>query len=121
MPLYTIIYAIIMILIGLVSKFLSSSDSITILLPAFFGIAFLIFGALGYIPKWRKHVMHLSSGLALLVILGTCIPLIMRFEKATVLARTSQIAVIILTTVYLVFCVKSFIAARRAEKIPSVE
>lgn len=54
----TIAYGVIFILMGLYGYFGISSESITALIPTFFGIPMLIFGWLALNEKYLKHAMH---------------------------------------------------------------
>ena len=115
----SIIYAVIFILMGLISYFGISSESVTALIPAFFGIPMLILGWLGLNEKFRKHMMHGAAGLMLLGFIGTVSGLI-KFLKMLggvqperPAAVTVQAIMAIMCLVFLILAVKSFIDARR--------
>jgi hypothetical protein len=118
----SIIYGIIFILMGLISYFGISSESITALIPAFFGIPMLILGWLGLNEKYLKHAMHGAAVLMLLGFFGTIGGLIKFFkmlagaETARPAAVTVQAIMAILCLVFLVLAVKSFIDTRRNKK-----
>jgi hypothetical protein len=92
--------------------------SITALIPTFFGVALIALGWLARNEKARMHAMH---GAALLGLIGLLFPGYMA-TKALIngagltLAVTGQLIMAGLCGVFLVVCVKSFIAARRARR-----
>jgi len=107
---------------GLYGYFRISSESITALIPTFFGVPLLILGWLGLNEKYIKHTMHIAAVLNLLGFAGTVSGLI-KFvkmnggaETARPAAVTVQAIMAILCLVFLIFAVKSFIGARRAKR-----
>ena len=118
----SIAYGLIFILMGLISYFGISSESITALIPAFFGVPMLVLGWLGLNEKYLKHVMHVAAVLMLLGFFGTIGGLIKFFkmlggvqpERSS--AVTVQAIMAILCLVFLVLAVKSFISARKNRK-----
>jgi len=118
----TIVYGVIFILMGLYGYFGISSESITALIPAFFGIPMLILGWLGLNEKYLKHTMHVSAVLNLLGFAGTVSGLIKFFkmiggaETTRPAAVTVQALMAVLCLVFLILAVKSFIDARRNKK-----
>jgi hypothetical protein len=115
----SITYGVIFILMGLISYFGISSESITALIPAFFGIPMLILGWLGLNEKYLKHTMHGAAVLMLLGFFGTIGGLIKFFKMlgGVQLERPAAVAVqaimAVMCLVFLVFAVKSFVDARR--------
>lgn len=115
----SITYGVIFILMGLVSYFGISSESITALIPAFFGIPMLILGWLGISEKYRKHAMHSSAALMLIGFFGTISGLIKFFKMMSgeqmerPAAVTVQAIMAVMCLVFLVFAIKSFIDVRR--------
>jgi hypothetical protein len=115
----TIVYGVIFIVMGLYSYFGISSESITALIPTFFGIPMLILGWLGLNEKYLKHTMHVAAVLNLLGFAGTVSGLIKFFkmlggvETARPAAVTVQALMAILCLVFLILAVKSFIDARK--------
>jgi phosphoglycerol transferase MdoB-like AlkP superfamily enzyme len=115
----SIAYGVFFILMGLYSYFGISSESITALIPTFFGIPMLIFGWLGLKEKYLKHTMHGAAVLTLLGFAGTVSWLIKFFkmlggtETARPAAVTVQAIMAVLCLVFLVFAVKSFINVRK--------
>jgi hypothetical protein len=115
----TIVYGVIFIIMGLYGYFGISSESITALIPTFFGIPMLILGWLGLNEKYLKHTMHIAAVLNLLGFAGTVNGLIKFFkmlggaETARPAAVTVQAIMAVLCLVFLIFAVKSFIDARK--------
>jgi uncharacterized membrane protein len=115
----SITWGIIFILMGLYSYFGISSESITALIPTFFGIPLLILGWVGLNEKYLKHAMHGAAVLNLLGFAGTVSGLIKFFkmlggaDTARPAAVTVQAIMAILCLIFLIFAVKSFIDARK--------
>ena len=115
----TIAYGFIFILMGLYGYFGISSESITALIPTFFGIPMLAFGWMALNEKYLKHAMHGAAILTLLGFAGTVGGLIKFFkmlggaELARPAAVTVQALMAVLCLVFLVLAVKSFIDARK--------
>lgn len=120
MPLITIIYALILILLGLAGFGLGDSHSITSLIPAFAGVIFLVFGIFAIKPSLRREMMHAAAALSLLcsfvLVRGLMLlPAVFRGEANT-LAVSMQIAMGAISAVFLFLCVRSFVQVRRARK-----
>ena len=118
----SIAYGVIFILMGLYGYFGISSESITALIPTFFGIPMLILGWLGLNEKYLKHAMHIAAVLNLLGFAGTVSGLIKFFimlggaETTRPAAVTVQAIMAVMCLVFLIFAVKSFIDVRRNKK-----
>lgn len=116
---FSIVLGIILVVLGLISYFGISSESITALIPAFLGIPVLIFGFLALNEKYLKHAMHGAAVLMLLGFGGTVGGLIKFFRMlgGEVFERPSALTVqaimAVLCLVFLIFAIKSFIDARR--------
>jgi len=115
----SITWGVIFILMGLYSYFGISNESITALIPTFFGIPLLILGWVGLNEKYLKHAMHGAAVLNLLGFVGTVSGLIKFFkmlggvETERPAAVTVQAIMAILCLIFLIFAVKSFIDARK--------
>jgi uncharacterized membrane protein len=117
----SIAFGIILIILGLVSYFGISSESITALIPAFLGIPVLVLGIIALNEKYLKHSMHAVAVLMLLGFGGTVSGLFKffrmlggeSFERPS--AITVQSIMALLCLVFLVLAVKSFIDARRGK------
>ena len=116
----TILFGVLMILLGFGGYLLTGRQSWTALIPAIVGAVFVLLGALARNDRLRKHVMHAAAALALLGFLGM-IRAIVAFirwktggpEPARPAAVVSQSILGVLLLVFVVLCVRSFIAARR--------
>ena len=120
MPGLTIVFGLILIALGVVGYFATGRQSPTALIPAFAGALFLVLGLVARSPGARKHAMHAAAALAVLGFLGTVPGLIKFFrmlggaEVARPAAVRSQAIMAVLCVVFVILCVRSFIAARRA-------
>jgi uncharacterized membrane protein len=71
MPSTTRTLGIVLILLGLISYFGTGRVSVTALIPAFFGVVFVILALVARGESARKHAMHAAVALALVGLLGT--------------------------------------------------
>ena len=109
-----------LIILGLVAYFaLATGDSrsITALIPAFFGVPILLLGFVATKAALRKHAMHGAVLLGLLGMVGA----LMRPVKAMIggeftmsTAAGVQLVMAAICLVFVILCVKSFIAARKS-------
>ena len=108
-------YAVLLIIIGFLGYYLTGTSSYTALIPAGIGAFFLAAGLMALLRKdWNKHIMHGTMVGSLLVLLMMIVMITLRAPKDVApLAMLSQLSVLILTTIYLILGVKSFIDARR--------
>jgi O-antigen/teichoic acid export membrane protein len=111
----TIVFGVLLTLLGLGGYVFSGTGSVTALIPAFFGLPLLLLGFLARSESMRKHAMHAAAALALIGWAGAVFSL-MRTPTGprSPVAVFSQGAMVLLTAVFVVLCVRSFIAARRA-------
>jgi hypothetical protein len=116
-----IVFGVLLSILGIVLFGLADPDRPrgTALIPTGFGSALIILGVVSRNEKARKHAMH---GAALLALIGFLIPAYRAIRdllgEAPVnhLAISGQLIMAVLCAVFLVLCVKSFIAARRARQ-----
>ncbi len=115
----TLSLGILLTILGLASYFGTGQESVTALIPSFFGIVFVILGLVGRNEKFRKHAMHGAAGLALLGALGSArgipgvIDIIKGAEVARPLAIYAQTAMFLMCLVFIFKAVQSFRAARK--------
>ena len=120
MPGLTIAFGLVLIGLGVIGYFATGRQSPTALIPAFAGALFLVLGVVARNPGARKHAMHAAAALAVLGFLGTVPGLIKFFrmlggaEVARPAAVRSQAIMAVLCVIFVILCVRSFIAARRA-------
>lgn len=119
----SIVFGLILIVIGLVSYFGISNESVTALIPAFLGLPVLILGFLALNEKYLKHSMHAVAVLMLLGFAGTVSGLIKFFRMISgeafdrPSAITIQAIMAVLCLIFLIFAIKSFIDARRKRSV----
>ena len=117
---FTMYLGIIFIALGLIAYFGISSESVTALIPTFFGIPFTILGIVAQRERYRKHAMHGAAALALLGFIGTLGGFIKFFSLIAggsvdrPEAITVQALMAVLCLLFLVLAVKSFIDARKS-------
>lgn len=111
-----------LILLGLVAYFGTGMQSLTALIPAFFGLAFTGLGSLAANKEsMRKHAMHTALLLAVLGIAGSVGGILDLFGLlgGTALERPaaaiSQALMFIVCLYFVIAGIKSFKEARKAE------
>ena len=120
---FSIVFGMILIILGLISYFGISSESVTALIPAFLGVIVLILGFLALNEKYLKHSMHAVAVLMLLGFAGTVSGLIKFFRMISgeVFERPSAITVqaimAVICLIFLIFAIKSFIDVRRNRSV----
>jgi hypothetical protein len=113
MPKITLIFATLLIALGLGAFGLSSSR--TALLPAWLGLGLGALGALALkFERARKHLMHGAAVLALLGALAPAAVIAIRAGAMSPLALGLNLGMLALAATLLALMVRSFIAARRA-------
>jgi len=121
----TIGLAVVLIALGLVGFIGTGSQHYTALIPAALGLLLGIFGALSLSPdpSRRKLFMHINVTLGLFGFLGTVMGLIQWFQMLAgnavknPPATESKAAMALLCLIYVILCVRSFIAARKARLV----
>ena len=117
----TIAFGILLILLGVLGFVLTGSAHPTALIPCGIGILFVFFGVMANTenPKKRMLWMHVSVTVALLVFLGM-IPSaidVIHLSHGAYFAYPAAVeekaALGLFSLIYVLFCVRSFIAARR--------
>jgi hypothetical protein len=110
----TITFGVILTLLGLAGYFLTGGSSFTALIPSVIGLLLIVLGFLARSDAMRKHAMHAAAVVALVGCAGALFSLL-RAPMATrpAMAVFSQAAMVVLTAVFLVLCVRSFKAARQ--------
>ena len=122
----TLIFAVLLVVLGLAGYLGTGSQYPTALIPTWFGLALGVFGFLAMSPSEsrRKLFMHINVTIALLGFLGSAGRAVVAYLHAksaglepNEIALGSQIAMAGLLLVYVILCVRSFIAARRSGKV----
>jgi hypothetical protein len=111
----TSLFAVILLLLGIGSYLLTGRVSATALIPAYFGAVLGLLGNLARRDHLRKHAMHAAAMVGLLGMAGALYSLFRApLGSRSVIAEGSQALMAGLMAAFLVLCVRSFIAARRA-------
>ena len=118
----TIGFGILLILLGIFGFVATGSAHPTALIPAAIGLFFVLFGVMANTENSKKRMlwMHISVTVALLVFLGM-IPAdidTIRLAHGAYFPHPAAVeekgALSLLSLIYVLFCVRSFIAARRS-------
>lgn len=117
----TLIFAALLIVLGLVGYCATGCIHPTALIPAWIGLA-LGFGGLLSISKSefrRKLFAHINVTIGLIAFIGAVVEVVRTLLKGAVntVALSSKLALAVLLLVYILLCVRSFIAARTSGKV----
>jgi hypothetical protein len=122
----TVVFAILLIALGMVGYFGTGAQHATALIPTWFGAALGMFGLLAMSPDEgrRKLFMHVAVTIGLLGFIGGAVEAIRGYLHAVhagtqpdMIALASKLTMTGLLLIYVVLCVRSFIAARRTGKV----
>jgi hypothetical protein len=122
----TLVFAVLLIALGLAGYFGTGAQHVTALIPAWFGLALGIGGLLAISPSEsrRKLFMHINVTIGLLGFIGGAIETIRGYVHAKSaglqpdqIALASKLTMTGLLLLYVILCVRSFIAARRSGKV----
>jgi hypothetical protein len=123
----TILFAALLVGLGLASYVGTGSIHVTALIPAWFGLALGIFGflAMSDNESRRKLFMHINVTIGLLGFLGGAAeairgyvhPALTGTESDHRIAFFAKLIMAGLLLIYVILCVRSFIAARRSGKV----
>jgi hypothetical protein len=122
----TLVFALLLVALGLAGYLGTGSIHPTALIPTWIGLALGFFGFLAISPneRRRKLFMHINVTIGLLGFLGGAGKAIQGYLHANTaglepdkIALASQITMAGLMLIYVILCVRSFIAARRSGKV----
>jgi TRAP-type C4-dicarboxylate transport system permease large subunit len=118
----TLVFAVLLIILGLGFYLGTGSKAPTALIPAWFGLALGVFGMLAITPSEgrRKVFMHINVTIGLLGFLGAAgrvIAVLASGRTPDQIALIAQLLMAGLLLLYVILCVRSFIAARRARLV----
>ncbi len=122
----TLVFAVLLAALGLAGYLGTGSIHITALIPLWFGLALGLGGFLAISPSEsrRKLFMHINVTVALLGFIGATVEAVRGYVHATSagmppdqIALASKVTMAALLLIYVVMCVRSFIAARRSGKV----
>ncbi|HET7871909.1 MAG TPA: hypothetical protein VFL42_05315 [Terriglobales bacterium] len=121
----SLVFAILLIALGMVGYFGTGAQHATALIPTWFGAALGVFALLAMSPDEgrRRLFMHVNVTIGLLGFIGGAVEAIRGYVSATnagkqpdMIALTSKLTMTGLLLIYVILCVRSFIAARRARQ-----
>jgi hypothetical protein len=122
----TVVFAVLLIALGLVGYFGTGAQHATALIPTWFGAALGMFGLLAMSPDEgrRKLFMHINVTVGLLGLIGAAGEALRGYVHAMnsgqhpdMIALASKVTMTGLLLIYVILCVRSFIAARREGKV----
>lgn len=122
----TLVFAVLLIALGLVGYYGTGAQHSTALIPAWFGVALGFCGLLAISPSEsrRKLFMHINVTIGLLGFIGGAVEAVRGYVAAThagkqpdIIALASKLTMTGLLLIYVLLCVRSFIAVRRARKV----
>jgi peptidoglycan/LPS O-acetylase OafA/YrhL len=121
----TLVFAVLLVALGLVGYLGTGSAHPTALIPTWWGLALGICGFLAISPneKRRKLFMHVNVTIGALGCIGALVEAIRGYGAARsagldpdMKAFAAKLAMAVLLLIYVNLCVRSFIAARRSRQ-----
>jgi hypothetical protein len=121
----TLVFAVLLVALGLVGYLGTGSAHPTALIPLWFGLALGLFGFLAISPNQgrRKLFMHINVTIALLGFLGAAAEALRSYGNARAagvepdhIAMAAKLTMAGLLLIYVNLCVRSFLAARRTSR-----
>lgn len=118
----SIVFALLLIALGLTGYYYTGAVHPTALIPLWWGIAMGICGALAISRSElrRKIFMHINAGIGIIGFLGALISAIQGYGNARTegvdpdyVAMTFKLVMAGILLIYINFCVQSFLKARR--------
>ncbi|MFZ0743243.1 MAG: hypothetical protein WAM85_02505 [Terracidiphilus sp.] len=122
----TLIFAVLLIALGLGGFLGTGSQHFTALIPTWFGLGLGFFGLLAMSPSEarRKLYMHINVTIGLLGFIGGAVEAVRGYVHARSvglepdqIALAAKVTMAGLLLIYVILCVRSFIAARRSGKV----
>lgn len=118
----TIVFAILLIALGLAGYFGTGAAHPTALIPTWWGVALGIGGVLAISPSEsrRKIFMHINVTVGLLGFIGALVVAIQGYVSSAspdMIAFAAKLTMAGLLLIYVILCVRSFIAARRSVRV----
>jgi len=113
---FTIVVGALLILLGVATYAIGvdGKRSVTALIPAFEGALLLIAGLIALKPAARMHGMHVAVLVGLIGFIAAVVAMIKRNPQGIALFSMSTMA--LLSGVFVVFCIRSFVNARKARR-----
>ena len=119
----TVVYGLILVVLGIIGYIATGAASVTALIPSFFGIIIVGLGLWARSEKHRGLAMHIAAGLALIGFIATVTgfgkvaALLSGGEVARPAAAISQSIMALLSGGYLGAAITSFVTARKQRKL----
>ncbi|MGA9587792.1 MAG: hypothetical protein WBQ95_20855 [Terracidiphilus sp.] len=122
----TLVFAVLLVALGLIGYVGTGSQHVTALIPTWFGLALALFGLMAMSPSEsrRKLFMHINVTIGLLGFIGGAVEAVRGYVHAKAagmapdeIALASKLTMTGLLLLYVILCVRSFIAARRSGKV----
>jgi len=118
----TLVFAVLLIVLGLVGYLGTGSEHSTALIPTWVGLAMGVSGLLAMSPseRRRKLFMHINVTIGLVGFLGTFAEIIRSCSSSKPLDFTAMIAKLALVWLLLIYdfiCMRSFLVARQSGKV----
>ncbi len=118
MPKLAILFGILLNALGLGVFAATGMNQMTALIPCVFGVIILLCGIVStLVPGIRMHLMHVAALFGVIGTLGglsMSVPKVLSGSVERPVATYEQLAMGVLCFVFVVLCIKSFLAARRA-------
>jgi len=124
----TIVFGILLVLLGLAGFFGTGSIHYTALIPTWFGLALTVGGFLSISPSEsrRKIFAHINVTVGLLGLIGAAAEALRGYAHARsmgvapdYIALTAELVMAALLLIYVNLCVRSFVLARRSRQEPN--
>ncbi|MGO9776255.1 MAG: hypothetical protein ACLQGT_11555 [Terracidiphilus sp.] len=118
----TLVFAVLMIALGLIGFFGTGHTHYTALIPAWIGLVLGIGGWLAISPDESRRMlfMHINVTIGLVGFVGTFAEIIRSCYSKKPLDMTAmeaKLALVWLLLIYVFLCVRSFLVARRSGKV----
>ena len=117
MPKVGVFTGLVLVALGVGAYLGSGRESVTALIPAFFGIPLVLTSALSFNEKLLKMGMHIAATIGLLGFiapLGRLISVAIKGKFEMNMATSCMIGMSIVCLLFVLLCVKSFIDVRKA-------
>ncbi|MFZ4115920.1 MAG: hypothetical protein ACOYK6_04240 [Chthoniobacterales bacterium] len=122
MPTLSLIFGILLNLVGLLGFFGTGATHYTALIPCALGLLLIASGLVAYQEHLRRHAMHVAVLVSLIGLLGTAsaftkLPLLLDHAAGDKTpAFIAKIATALLCGIFFLLCLRSFVQARLLKK-----
>lgn len=107
------IFGLLLIVLGVGTYFAAPADqrSLTAFIPSVLGVVLVLCGIVAQSPSATMHAIHTAAFMGLLGVIAPTVRIIRKRPEGLALFAMASMATISL--IFLIFCVRSFIKARR--------